>query len=67
MRYNSNVLKMKTSCYLCRKINFKLLIKNQLGPAWTVNISKMFEDLFFSALAPQPNISTLSTLVFLFL
>ena len=32
-----------------------------------VNISKMFGYLFFSALGSQPNISTLSTLVFLLL
>ena len=67
MSYNSNVLKMKTSWYLYRKINFKLLINNQLGPARRVNISKMFGYLFFSALGSQPNISTLSTLVFLLL
>ena len=58
---------MKTSWYLYRKINFKLLINNQLGPARRVNISKMFGYLFFSALGSQPNISTLSTLVFLLL
>ena len=67
MRYNSNVLKMKTSWYLYWKINFKLLIKNQPGPARRTNISKMFGYLFFSALGLQPNISTLSTLVFLLL
>ena len=58
---------MKTSWYLYRKINFNFLINNQLGPAWTVNISKMFGYLFFSDLGSQPNISTLSTLVFLLL
>ena len=42
MSYNSNVLKMKTSWYLCRKINFKFLINNQLGPARRVNIFKVF-------------------------
>ena len=67
LRCNSNVLKLKTSWYLQRKINFKLLIKNQLGPARRAKISKMFGYLFFSALGPQPNISTLSTLVFLLL
>ena len=67
LRYNSNVLKLKTSWYLQQKINFKLLIKNQLGPARRAKISKMFGYLFFSALGPQPNISTLSTLVFLLL
>ena len=56
--------KLKTNWYLQRKINFKLLIKNQLDPAWRAAISKMFGYLFFSALDPQPNISTLSTLVF---
>ena len=65
--YNSNVLKMKTGWYSCRKINFKLLINNQLHPAWRVNTSKMFGYFFFSALGSQPNISTLSTLVFLLL
>ena len=58
---------MKTSWYLYRKINFKLLINNQVGPTWRANISKMFGYLFLSALGPQPNISTLSTLVFLLL
>ena len=48
-----------------RKINFKLLIKNQLGPAQKAKISKMFGYLFFPAFGPQPNISNLSTLVFL--
>ena len=67
LRCNSNMLKLKTSWYLQQKINFKLLIKNQLGPARRAKISKMFGYLFFSALGPQPNISTLSTLVFLLL
>ena len=67
LRCNSNVLKLKTSWYLQRKINFKLLIKNQLGPARRAKISKMFGYLFFSALGPQPNISTLSTLLVLLL
>ena len=58
---------MKTSWYLYRKINFKLLINNQLGPAWRENISKIFGYLFLSALGPQPNISTRSILVFLLL
>ena len=58
---------MKISWYLYRKINFRLLINNQLGPAWIVNISKMFGYFFLSALGPQSNISTLSTLVFLLL
>ena len=58
---------MKTSWYLYRKINFKFLINNQLGPAWRASISKMFGYLFLSALDPQPNNSTLSTLVFLLL
>ena len=62
MRYNSNVLKMKTSRYLYRKIN-----NNQLGLAWRANISKLFGNLFLSTLGPQLNISTLSTLVFLLL
>ena len=65
MRYNSNVLKMKTTWSLYRKTNFKLLINNYLGPAWRRSISKMFGYLFFSALVPQANISTPSTLVFL--
>ena len=56
---------MKTSWYLYRKINFKLLINNQLGLAWIANISKMLGYFFRSALGPQPNISTLSILVFL--
>ena len=42
-------------------------INNQLGPARRAKISKMFGYLFFSTLRPQPNISTLTTLVFLFL
>ena len=67
MRYNSNVLKMKTTWSLYRKINFKLLINNHLGPAWRRSISKMFGYLFFSALVPEANISTPSTLVFLLL
>ena len=50
MKYNSNVLKMKTP--------------NQLGLAGTVNISKIFGSLFFSALGPQPDFSNLSILVF---
>ena len=58
---------MKTGWYLYRKINFKLLVKNQLGPALRVNISKMVGYLFFWVLGSQPNISTLSTLVFLLL
>ena len=65
MRYNSNLLKMKKSWYLCRKINFNLLINNQLAPPRTVIISKMRG--YFSGLGPQPNISTLSTLVSLLL
>ena len=56
---------MKTSWYLYRKINFKLLINNQFRPAWKANISKMFGYLLLSALGPQPNISTLSSFVFL--
>ena len=67
LRYNSNGMKLKATCYLQQQINFKLLIKNQLGPARRAKISKMFGYLFFSALGPQPNISTLSTLVFLLL
>ena len=58
---------MKTSWHLYRKINFKLLINNQLGPAWRANNSKTFGCLFLSALGPRPNISILSTLVFLLL
>ena len=58
---------MKTSWYLYRKINFKLLIDNQLCPARRVNISKKFGYLFFSALGSKLNISTLSILVFLLL
>ena len=56
---------MKASWYLYRKINFNFLINNQLGRAWRINISKMFGYLLFSDLGSQPNISTLSTLVFL--
>ena len=56
---------MKTSWYLYRKINFKLLINNQLGLAWIANISRMIGYFFLSTLGPQPNISTLSILVFL--
>ena len=67
LRYNSNGMKLKATCYLQQQINFKLLIKNQLGPARRAKISKMFGYLFFSALGPQSNISTLSTLVFLLL
>ena len=67
LRYNANVLKLKASWYLQGKINFKLLIKNQLGPARTAKIAKMFGYLFFSVFGPQPNISTLNTLVFLLL
>ena len=51
LRYNSNVLKLKTSWYLQRKINFILPIKNQLGPAWRAKISKMF--IFFPS--PWPS------------
>ena len=66
---------MKTSWYLYQKINsrarhhrsLKLLINSQFGPARRVTIPKMFGYFFFSALGPQPNISTLSTLVFLLL
>ena len=58
---------MKTSWYLYREINFKLLINNQLGLAWRANISKMSGYLFLTALIPQHNISTLSILVFLLL
>ena len=58
---------MKTSWYLYRKINFKLLINNQLGPAWRANISKIIGYFFLSALGRRPDISTLSTLVFLLL
>ena len=58
---------MKTSWYLYQKINFKLLINNQLGPAWRASISRLFGYLFLSALGPQPNISTLGTVVFLLL
>ena len=58
---------MKTSWYLYRKINFKLLINNQFGPAWRANISKIIEYFFLSALGRRPDISTLSTLVFLLL
>ena len=58
---------MKRSWYLQRKINFNIQINNQLGPVWRANFSKMFGYLFFSALGPQSNISTLSTLVFLLL
>ena len=47
--------------------NFDILINNQLSPVWRANISKMFGYLFLSALGSQPNISTLSTLVFLLL
>ena len=47
MRYNSNVLKIKTSWYLKRKTKFKLLIKNQLGPARRAEIFKMFGYLFW--------------------
>ena len=57
---------MKTSWYLYRKINFKLLINNQLGPTWRANISKMFGYLFLSALGPQPNISTWAPYFFSF-
>ena len=57
MRYNSNVLEIKASWYLYRKINFKLLINNQLGQAPRGNISKMFGCLFLSTLGLQPNIS----------
>ena len=67
IKYNSNVLKMKRSWYLQRKINFNILINNQLGPVWRANISKMFEYLFLSAHGYHLNISTLSTLVFLLL
>ena len=67
MRYNSNRLKMKTTWSLYRKIDFKLLINNHLGPAWRTNISEVFGYLFFSAFCPQANISTPSTLVFLLL
>ena len=67
LRYNSNMLKLKTSWYLQRKINFKLLIKNQLGPVRRAKISETFGYLFFSVFSPQPDISTLSNLVFLFL
>ena len=56
---------IKTSSYLYRKINFKFLINNQLGPAWRANISKMFGYLFLSDLGPPPNISTLSPLALL--
>ena len=35
-------LKMKTSWYLQRIINLKLLIKNELGPAQRAKISKIF-------------------------
>ena len=45
-------------------MTFKLLIKNQLGPAWRVKISKIFGYLVFSALGPQPNISNLRTVFF---
>ena len=58
---------MKTSWYLYRKINFKLLINNQFGPAWRANISKIIGYFFLSALGRRPDISTLSTLVFLLL
>ena len=58
---------MKTSWYLYRKINFKLLINNQLGPSWRANMSKMFGYLLLSALDPQPNILSQSTLVVLLL
>ena len=67
MRYNSYVLKLKTSWYLRWEINFKLLIKNRLDPAQRAKISKMFGYLFLSTLGPQHNISNLSTLVFLLL
>ena len=74
MRYNSNKLEMKTSSYLYRKINFKLLTNNQIGPARRANITKMFWYLFFSSLDPQCNISpaaqyspTLSNLIVLLL
>ena len=65
LRYNSKVLKLKAIWYLQRKINFKLLTKNQLGPAPRAKISKMFGYLFFLAFGPQSSISILSTLVFL--
>ena len=58
---------MKRSWYLYRKINFKLLINNQLAPAWRANISKIIGYLFLSTLGRHPDISTLSTLVFLLL
>ena len=58
---------MNTDWYLHRKINFKLLINNQPGPARRVSISKMFGFFYFSTLGSQPNISTLSTVVFLLL
>ena len=61
------MLKMKTSWSLYQKIYFKLLVNNQLGPAWRTNISKMFGYVFFSPLVPQANISTPSTLIFLHL
>ena len=60
-------LKMKRSWYLQRKINFNVLINNQLGPVWRANISKMVGYLFLLVLDLQPSISTLSTLVFLLL
>ena len=45
---------MKTSWYLYRKINFKLLINNQLGLAWIANISKMLGYSFGQPLALSP-------------
>ena len=54
LRYNSNLLKSKTSWYLQRKFNFNLVVKNYLGPAWRAKISRMIGYLFFSDFVPQP-------------
>ena len=46
-------VKLKTSCYLQRIINLKLLMKNQLVAAGRAKISKMFGYLFCQSLALQ--------------
>ena len=54
----------KTNSYLKQKINFKVLFKNQLGPARRAKISGI---CFSQSLNFQPSMSILSTLVFLLL
>lgn len=54
----------KTNSYLKQKINFKVLFKNQLGPARRAKISGICFSQSFNF---QPSMSILSTLVFLLL